>query len=389
MRQYMATKHLVLFMQFIIYAIFALIVYHLFHQQAIGLFPSDVPVHLSIIDPYISGKYHIPHPAFHLVVYYIARLTNVSYETASSFIMTASVLVTLFIVQNLLCSKQFPARRQVVLPVALSLLMVIAIYVPFFNSYMYLGQFSPNIWHSPTMLLLKPLALLSFLFFVEFLANNENCSPYRFLAGSFFLFLSTVVKPSFVITFLPAVGLYLITFRRGETRLYGKVFLWAGPSLAILAYQYIETYQSNATQSYFHDKIIFTNFGVFKLYTPSIVISTLLVLAFPLIVAIVGHRNAIHSLFLRMTWLITLIAFLQAAFLAEEQKFEQGAFGFGYVIALFLLYVYSMREYLGWFRGKDAEVGNAGKGLVLLIYLLHLASGGYYFVSLLRGKGYF
>lgn len=384
----MANKHLVLFVQFLIYALFASTVFYLFHQQAIGIFPTDLHTHLSIIDPFISGNYSIPHPTFHLMVYYLARLTDASYEISSSAILTASVLVTLLIVQKLL-GRQRPEHWQLVLPTSLSLLFVIAIYLPFFNKHMYLGQFSPNIWHSPTMLLLKPFALLSFFFFMEFMDNNGNYSSYRFFTGSFLLLLSTVVKPSFVIAFLPAVGLYLVILKKMEIRLYGKVFLWAAPSLAVLAYQYLQTYQSQATQSYFHDKVVFTSFGVFKLYTPSVVISMLLVLAFPLAVAVIGHRRVIHNPLLRMTWLVTFVAFLQAGFLAEERKFVQGAFISGYVIALFLLYVNSMLEYLAWFHGKDDGISNAGKISVFLIYFLHLLSGGYYFIILLKGGSYF
>ena len=374
------------------YTLLAIAVYYVFYNQAntcSGLFPSDIPLLISIIKPYINGYYYIPHPMTYLIIHCLSSLTGVTYQIAAPIVMTTALLLTLYLVQKFLAStKNLPEQKIRLLPVSLSLLFVIAIYVPFFNKHMYIGQFSPNIWHSATTLLLKPFALLSFIYFVIFLKNGEQFSWSNYVIGSMCLLISTAVKPSFVITFLPAVGLYLFLHRCKDSRLYTRVVLWSLPSIVLLAFQYLQTYQSKGTPSYFHDKIILTNFGVMKLYTPSITISVMLVLAFPLAVAIVGRRRVFDNLFLKLAWIVTILAFLQVAFLAEQQKFSQCAFGFGYVMALFLLYVFSMNEYLEWFRNKELVPGIVGKGIVSATYLLHMISGIYYFTVVIRGGSY-
>lgn len=380
--------------QIITYALLAMAACYLFYNQAInnpnGPFASDIPIHLSIIKPYINGDFYIPHPVFHLMVHYLAALTGTRYETVTPIVMTVPLLITLYLVQRLLAApEQLPEQKLRLLPVSLSLLFVMAIYAPFFNAFIYLGQFSPNIWHSATMLLVKPFAFAALLYFGNFLKNSEQFSRKEFIIGVLCLLASTAIKPSFVITFLPAAGLYLLLFRLRDTRLYAQVALWSFPSIGLLVYQYLQTYQSRGTHSYFHDKIIFTNFGVMKLYSPSIPVSVLLVTAFPLAVVIFGKRRALDNIYLRMSWLVTIVAFLQAAFLAEQEKFGQGAFGFGYIIALFLLYVFSMDEFLGWFRNKASAPALTGKCVVSGIYLLHLMSGIYYFSKLLKGGNYY
>lgn len=369
-----------------LYLCFAYTFHYLFHLQAYAsMAQSDLPQHLSIINDFINSSYYIPHPMFHITVYCLSLLTGMHIAETAPVVMTAAALITIFTAQKLLTEKSNPLQ----LLIAASTLFVIAVYLPFYNKHMYIGQFSPNIWHSPTMLLLKPLALAAFYFFVRSFELPENKKRLYLLAGSSLLLLSTMTKPSFVIVFLPATVIYLLLFKRGRNRQYGALSLFAAPSVMMLAYQYLRTYQSSETASYFHDKIIFSFFGVMKLYSPSIIVSTLLVLAFPLSVLFAARKIIADNQYLVLAWLTTLIAFLQAAFLAEQQKFAQGAFCFGYVISLFLLYFFSAKESLSWFSEGNSGISLRAKTTVAFIYLLHLVSGIYYFYILLKGGSYF
>jgi hypothetical protein len=84
----MRDSRLTLSVQLIVYTVFALVIYRLFLQQALGLFPSDVPQHLSIINEYVYGHYLIPHPAFHLLVYWMARIAHTAYADIAALVMT-------------------------------------------------------------------------------------------------------------------------------------------------------------------------------------------------------------------------------------------------------------------------------------------------------------
>ena len=54
------------------------------------------------------------------------------------------------------------------------LMVLTAVYVPWLNPQVYLGQSSPTIWHNPTNMAVKPLALLGFLLFLDLYRKREK-----------------------------------------------------------------------------------------------------------------------------------------------------------------------------------------------------------------------
>jgi len=381
MNNYFSThKHISTVFQISAYLCLAFVFHYLFRLESYNLLQSDLPDHFSIINDFANSNNYIPHPVFHMTVYYLSLITGMHIADVTPIVLTCSVILTLFVAEKLLAEKSDP----LILLTAISTIFVTAIYLPFFN--MSVETFSPNKWHNPTMLFLKPIALPAFYFFVRSLDLADKKNRTYLITSSSLLLLSTATKPSFVIVFLPAAFLYVLLFRRGDYRQYPSLLLFAAPSVTMLAYQYFRTYQSTDTASYFHDKIIFTFFGVMKLYSPNIIISNLLLLAFPLAVLIVSRNRIARNPYLILAWMTTMVAFLQAAFLAEQQKFDQGAFGIGYVISLFLLYFFSVKESFSWFQQGNSGIPWKERSTVVVIYLLHLVSGIYYFSSLLRGR---
>ena len=87
---------------------------------------------------------------------------------------------------------------------------------------------------------------------------------------------------------------------------------------------------------------------------------------------------------------MVIIALLQAGFLAEQNKFNQGAFIFGYIICLFILFTFSMAEFISWL-GKEKKYSVHPLLVILsgIIALVHLGSGILYFNLLVKGQIYF
>jgi hypothetical protein len=131
------------------------------------------------------------------------------------------------------------------------------------------------------------------------------------------------------------------------------------------------------------DQIIFTNFGVLKLYTPSIFISLILAIGFPLSILMLDFRSALKDDLLIMSFLNTIFGYLQAAFLAEKFKFDGAAFTFGYSLSLFLLLVFSLVFFIRW---MDRQTIISWKvkfkaGFCALMFSLHLISGIIYLIN--------
>ena len=113
----------------------------------------------------------------------------------------------------------------------------IAMYLPIFNKCMYLGQWSPNYWHSPTYTLLKPLALFSFFSMYNILFIEKSPKIYHYILTSFLLFYGTLVKPNFIICYIPFLFLMLIITRKSLTD-YFKTFLIISPCIILLFLQF-------------------------------------------------------------------------------------------------------------------------------------------------------
>jgi hypothetical protein len=297
--------------------------------------------------------------------------------------MAFIIVLTIFITNKILIYLSPGLSSPLIyLLFSIAINFVIAIYIPSFNKKMYIGQWSPNIWHSPTMTFLKPFALMSFFWLILYLKNKDNLKRGLLFLSSVSLLIGTFIKPSFVICFIPAVALYLLFFRYKQYKLYLKIFLVFLPSLLLLSYQYIETYSLGNTPSYFHDKIILTWFGVNKIYTKSILISTLLVLAFPLSILAFSYRRIKQNIPLLLSWILLVVSFFISNIIAESIKFVAGAFIFSYIICLFILFVFSLSEYLNWFvefKKNRLKISIAG-----IIFSFHLFSGILYFSKLIE-----
>lgn len=77
-----------------------------------------------------------------------------------------------------------------------------------FVSY-YLGAYTGNIWHNPTYLAVKPVALACFFAFSDIL-GNESARTRDYVKASLLLGLSAFCKPSFYQCFVPALVVYCV-----------------------------------------------------------------------------------------------------------------------------------------------------------------------------------
>jgi hypothetical protein len=365
--------------EYVIYSFLFLFFVRLVNMQIIS--GPDYGTHLNIIDKYIQGHFYIPHPGFHITIFCLSKITSISYASITPFFMALIIILTIFLTKKILIYLSPGISSPFIyLLFSIAINFVIAIYIPSFNRKMYLGQWSPNIWHSPTMTLLKPFALLFFFWLIQFLKDHDNFKRGILFLTSVSLLLGTFIKPSFVICLIPAVTLYMLFFRFKEFNLYLKIFWIFLPSLLFLSYQFIETYNLENTSSYFHDKIILTWFGVDKIYTKNILISSLLVLVFPLSILAFSFRRLKQNIPLLLSWILIVTSFFISNVFAESIKFRAGAFIFSYIICLFILFVFSLSEYLSWF--VECKKNRLKISLAGIVFSFHLFSGILYSLKL-------
>lgn len=379
------------------YLILATIVFILFYVQAHSSgFKTDTNSHVARIMPIIKGEYYLPHSMLHYLtfgIYSLCYWLSIKISLLNVMILLETFLVVL-IVEIIYKILKFYLENKysepILLLIAVSLIFITSIYAPFFNKLLYLGQWSPNTWHNPTTFIIKPIAICCMFGIYLFIQEHKFTKNKIFIVLLSAIFtLSIWAKPSFAISFYPALFIFLLVFHAKKYKLYLNIFLILLPSVIFLVIQYLRTYYvqiENTTD--LKDNIIFTFFGVTRLYTSNIFISLILAIAFPLSILIMDFKNVRKNHILILAWLNIIIAYLQSSFLAEKFKFNQAAFVFGYNLALFFLFIFSFIHFLDYIRVKSEKKEKIIGSILLIVFFLHLYSGVYYYFHFLLTKSY-
>ncbi|MFI3177251.1 MAG: hypothetical protein R3Y67_07165 [Eubacteriales bacterium] len=98
---------------------------------------------------------------------------------------------------------------------ALSMVVIGPLYFPWFSYEYFLGQFSTNVWHNPTILAVKPFGIVIFFLYYELIKQlDEGVSirkSYKKIAViSILLLVSVFAKPNFFQVFVPSVIVYFL-----------------------------------------------------------------------------------------------------------------------------------------------------------------------------------
>jgi hypothetical protein len=262
-----------------------------------------------------------------------------------------------------------------------------------FQKNLYLGYVYPaNIYHNPTIVLLKPLALLSLALTVDSLERSAHGGPgwrLQFAVGAIAV-LSACAKPSWLVTYLPALVVTVLLDSRFRHRWAAwKVVLAAfGPGLAILSWQYAFLYADPENAS-----IVVTPVKwVSNLGAPACA-KVILSSAYPLAVLLAYRRSVQGSTMLRLSWSAFGVGLLLRCALSETgQRAAHGNVGWSAQISLFILFVVSTITMLKALRQPFAtRVPSALSGIrlfiIIFIFALHLAGGLAWYGTYLAGQG--
>lgn len=343
---------------------------------------SDFATHSSwavgeFTDPLYDKFYS--YPVWHLAVRFVNRLLPIGREYAGALVTACCIGLLAAVLYRFLWKelKEQLSETGIVL-LTNGLLLLTALYMPWFNKEVYLGQSSPTIWHNPTNMAVKPVSLIAFLYFLKLYPQKKEEKWFDFVGFAAILLLSCFVKPSFMQGFLPAVVLFLLL---ELIRTKGKSF-WLSlklglaflPSGVYFLVQFFSVFGEGTDRG-----IGLQPFVVMKLDTAHPLISILQAVAFPLFVlCILGWRQIWKDKPLLFSLIFYLTSLLEFILLIEVNEPASGNFEWGLQLAMFTFFVmtavrfYQQRDKKQWVR----LVGNA-----LLLY--HIGSGLYYYLYLL------
>lgn len=372
----------------------------LFHQQSVTLdptrFPSDLQWHIHSAQRWSDGESItkiLPHFGLQAAILITATMTSARIPDAAVWLLSMTMTLTAYLMYRLL--DHFTGRAHpdyAILLGAAALMLVSAVYVPVFNDYFYLGQGGPNAWHNPTIILLKPFAILATVLTPGLLLEHERRGlSYPHALLSLLLLLSTLIKPSFMIAYIPALFLLALLHRSMSFRFYLSLCMVLAPPLLLLLYQYFITYTSGGIHE---SGVVIDVLGVWRLYSSCIPASLLQLTAFPLVLFAFQARRVMRNKHLLLSWSIFVVAVLQYMFLAETAfKYTHGNFGWGMDVGIQLIFLFSLVEYLGWLKRlpscQNRRWNMVAFTLTSVLLLAHLASGILYFAQVFTGGSYY
>lgn len=353
---------------------------------------SDLPAHMTGVRQILDGGLFEflksdTYPLLQLLIALIAFIPGIPLTVAAAFVVAALNVITYVLIYRFFISSQLNSGSLAFMTCALLLLG--PVYIPWFNPNIYLGQCTPNIWHNPTTICLRPFALVTFLLITKMIKECEEtktCGGKDLACLSVMLVFCNLAKPSFEQALIPGLALYfIIKLVKGKGNnffLYLKIAAAFIPSVLLLAIQWFMSFSTTAAGG--DNKIAIGFFEVINLYTPNAFVSFILGMAFPLYVMICNWNSIKNKSDLQILVCSLIAAYLEWALLMETGiRKTHGNFGWAYAIFMFIVYVFSMREFLAW--NKKCDYSKSGSKIQLsigwILFFIQLLVGIYYVTS--------
>lgn len=339
----------------------------------------DYPAHIQFArDMLEHGQFADIHILYQALMIGLSALLPIPLEASAWLITTAFYVITALLLYRLVREAVPGDSGQSALlsaGIALALLLVTPITLLTLAGHnVYFGYVSINIIHNPTMVILKPFALVLFVYAIQSLNQAIGFSVRTIVIGTLLVTLSLLAKPNFVLDLLPAL-LVVIGYRlyRRETRGLKTILIsLVLPMIVLLALQYVATYFYLDDQE--SSSIIFAPLLTvsYRDSSGNLSVKFLLSVLFPALVYLLYRRRAIRDPMLNLAWLIFFAGAGQMYLFAESgERLYHGNFWWSAQIGLFILFVFSTLFWLRHFSDYPRWRG----WLCFGIFALHLISG--------------
>lgn len=393
-------------------ALYGIACLYLYYMQSIQpldydnrYFQSDLPYHISMIVE--DGWYYSFTAYVYQALYFLCGKTTVLIALFLAAVTVASLLLTEVLVRRILGSGK---RSALTLAAALILNLVMPFYLEPAGSYRYVSYQSGNLWHNSTYLCMRLLALAVLLYYQKLEAGyRERITVRQWLLFALLLVVCTGVKPSFLTVFAPVLALKLLWDLFHGVRFRQVFMLGAGvlPACGVVLWQNMVLFGADTGNG-----MTFDPWYTFSLHADRPKLAVLCSLAFPLVVlgaslpamtkeqwrqllarkenARPGNRDQLRlNRWYVFAWMMALVGFAEALCLVETgSRSRDGNFLWGYLFAVFLLYVVSLVKWLSLWRIRSLLI-RAAVILAGLVLLYQLWCGTYFFLRLLSGETYF
>ena len=317
----------------------------------------------NIVYQYLTGNDKLWHTLMRIVY----KLPGVS-KKESACIVTSVVYTSYYFISCTIMERELKLPGGVAPVACFAVSVVSSIWAPWYSSKIYLASGSPNPWHSPTQIMVKPFALLVFtmtaVLYNRLRTDDGGWSTTVYRSrreAAVFTILITVsvwAKPSFYQVMVPGLGILMLidlVRSRGKSFLFDlKMALAYVPGAALTVMMFMDSFFGEGKGE--GGGIQIAPFVVWGNYSPNIPFSLLLLLAFPLFVYIMDRRSFRKSAEYPLTLTMLFSGAVMRALLAEKgHRQMHGNFSWGFGLAATLTWFVAMKRFCRMMTSDELE----------------------------------
>lgn len=367
-------------------ALYGLACLYLFYRQSIAdltvpgeiPFQSDLPLHISMIVE--DGWYYSFTAYVYQVLYSLCGGSTVGIAVFLGLMAWGTVLL----MEKFLCALSGFRPSAGTALLALSLNLVMPIFIPQVGTFRYISYQSGNIWHNSTYICMRLAALAELYVYINLEKKyREGLSWKEWISFAILNVICTGIKPSFLVVFSPIVGIFLLAdlIRKVPLKrilLFGSALL---PSALVLLWQNAVLFGGDTGNG-----IAWKPWYSFSLHTNIPKLAVVCSVMFCGMVLVVTCRELLRDKIYLFTVLMSMLGFLEALCLVEQgHRASDGNFLWGYSFCLFVLFAVCAVK---WLKLKRRGAWGVLFAVLAATYGIHLYCGLYYFLRLVSGASY-
>jgi hypothetical protein len=321
------------------------------------------------------------HPLYQILLLAIHVITRLDFRLSAVLLaLLVEVLLGFELIRlfNKSMNPEKSSQSNWAIPLAVGVMIAAPIpLLVFVDQHLYFGYLGITNYHNPTINLLKPLAILNFIYGVKVFQSSRH-KIYEVVFAAILIALSTLDKPNLTICILPALAILA-----GVNYLNKKPVDWTLLSLGffipaglLLGWEYFLAFNPGG------GGIQLEPFAAMRMLSDHVISKFLISILFPAGLTIIYFRDIIKDKRMILAWLIFFFGAFYTYFLIEGgARRADGNFGWSGEISMFILFIFSTI----FFLEKKIETPKFSIFDILLagICLLNVSSGViYYFYCL-------
>lgn len=377
----------------------------MFYKETFLVKNSDITTHMQYALS-LDRVFSLTHCGWHFVCWLFYACLPISIAVAAALSTALFNAWTAYLVIWLADKYLKDKVTSIMIPTitTVSALLAGPLYLRFYNANYYKGQGSPNVWHNPTTIAVRPFMILITVMTVEYWNCDKEekitlfgkqwkkTTIYQWVM-MFLLFFSTLIKPSYLMVYMPVCGIVaLVRLLKGKGKNFLKLVvqhLYFIPAAVVLFWQYLEIYLLGTSTVAGEGGIEIAFFKVARLYASSVTVSLILKMAFPFLVLLLFRKIIFKDKYFQLIFGQFLVGLAETWTLAETGKrAKHGNFGWGNILAASFVWIFCLIFYVKEVvKNKDRIAADTALkvkyGIPAAVLAWHLLAGICYYVSLL------